>query len=265
MDHRLAIVIVPQESDYPIEASRALLEPFQKLPADGAKDGFEQKFRYKRVGGWFDGLANGEVGQERWSTVLRMLLDGVTTNELAPFPGFGPETSLDIERRIETDNTLDLDDLWPMAPCTIIVTPSGEWAAHPDPGRLDDSASPPSLDGVDEAWSAVKRALFWEHRGATAVAWDLSWHFIGPSGALKSRRLRMPRAWGSRGCKPTNRESWPIWAKARRIARTQPEVSRVHELIEDNAAIDRWSGDGGASSVPVRPSEQADAPVPLAR
>jgi hypothetical protein len=71
-----------------------LLERFQNVPAGSVSGHFEQKFRYKRVGGWFDGLVNGDVGQERWSTVLRMLLDGTATNTESPFPGFGPRREL---------------------------------------------------------------------------------------------------------------------------------------------------------------------------
>jgi hypothetical protein len=96
MDHKLAIVIVPRDSEEPAQASRALLERFQKVPPDGTSDGFEPKFSYKCVGGWFDGLANGNFGRERWSTVLRMLLDGITTNALWPFPGFASETVQEI-------------------------------------------------------------------------------------------------------------------------------------------------------------------------
>jgi hypothetical protein len=63
MDHRLAIVIVLRDDPDPVQASRALLEPFQKAPGDSASAGFEQKF-----GGWSDGLVHGEVGHERWNT-----------------------------------------------------------------------------------------------------------------------------------------------------------------------------------------------------
>lgn len=196
MDHRLAIVIVPRGSKDPIQASRTLLERHRRPPYD-APEPLQPKFRYMRVGGWFDGLVNGEIGQERWSTVLRMLLDGVATNALAPFPGFGPETGREIECRIEADNTLDLDDIWPLAPCTIIVTPTGEWVADSSPERLDEVAAAEQASEPGEAWERIKQALFWEHRGATAVAWDLSWDFIGPVRLRHVRRAR-PRVWGSR-------------------------------------------------------------------
>jgi hypothetical protein len=202
MDHKLAIVIVPRESKDPVQASRALLERFQKVPLDSASVHFEQRFRYKRVRGWFDGLVNGDVGQERWSTVLRMLLDGASTNAQSPFSGFGPETGPETEGRIEADNTIELDEMWPLAPCSIIVTPAGEWVAHANPDLLDKQTPFEETNSRDEhrqAWAKVKRALFRQHRGATAVAWDLSWHFIGtPVESKKSRNASMARAWGSR-------------------------------------------------------------------
>jgi hypothetical protein len=201
MDHKLAIVIVSGDSDDPVQASRVLLERFQNVPLDNVPGKFEQKFRYKRVGGWFDGLVNGHVGQERWSTVLRMLLDGARTNVKAPFAGFGPETGAEIESRIEADNTIELDDIWPLAPSSVIVTPKGEWLAHPNPDHLDNPPSDVTDAQVeeDEAWASVKRTLFWEYRGAKAVAWDLSWHFIGaPAENKKSPRALMARAWGHR-------------------------------------------------------------------
>jgi hypothetical protein len=57
----------------------------------------------------------------------------------------------------------------------------------------------------------------------------------------------------------------PIEASRALLERLQQLFSRVHELLKDNAAIDRWSGEGGAASAPARPLEQADSPVPLAR
>jgi hypothetical protein len=188
MDHQLAIVVVPRDSTDPVQSSRMLLERFQSPPLGSLPGQFEQKFRYKRVGGWFDGLVNGDVGQERWSTVLRMLLDDTATNAETPFPGFGAETGAEIEGRIRADNTLDLDDIWPLAPCSIIVSPTGEWFAHPRPDRLNRETRADETDVWDEdyeAWARLKRALFWEHRGSTAVAWDLSWHFIGTPGKTK--------------------------------------------------------------------------------
>jgi hypothetical protein len=200
MDHKLAIVIVSGDSNNPVQASRVLLEHFQNVPLDNAPVRFEQKFRYKRVGGWFDGLVYGHVGQERWSTVLRMLLEGARTNVKSPFAGFGPETGAEIESRIEADNTIDLGDIWPLAPSSVIVTPKGEWLAHPNPDHLDNPPSDVTDAQVeeDETWASVKRTLFWEYRGAKAVAWDLSWHFIGaPAENKKSSRARMARAWGN--------------------------------------------------------------------
>src|SRR5690606_38070989 len=97
MDHKLAIVIVPKGTRDPVAVSRALLGRFQRPQAGESAVGFEPKFRYKRVGGWFDGLVNGDVGQERWSTVLRMLLDGTNSAEL--FPGSGTKTLVQMERQ----------------------------------------------------------------------------------------------------------------------------------------------------------------------
>jgi hypothetical protein len=208
MDHKLAIVIVPPDSKDPVRASRALLERFESAPP-----GIEPKFIFKRVGGWFDGLANGQTGQERWSTVLRMLLDGSATNVDAPFSGFAPETGEEIQGRIEADNTLYLDDIWPLAPCSIIVTPEGEWAAHPHPDALDKHTPTLVTDGPDdeaEAWAKVKRALFWEHRGAMAVAWDLSSHFIGTPHTSKASHASSPvgaPGW-ERRTSTTSRQSW---------------------------------------------------------
>ncbi len=224
MDHKLAIVIVPPDSKDPVRASRALLERFESAPP-----GIEPQFVYKRVGGWFDGLANGQVGQERWSTVLRMLFDGSATNSDSPFPGFDPESGPEIQGRIEADNTLDLDDIWPLAPCSIIVTPDGEWAAHPNPDALDKLTPALVTDGPDdeaEAWAGVKRALFWEHRGATAVAWDLSSHFIGtPHASKESHASSLAGASGwQRRSNTTSRQSWAarISAARRRIAMQRP-------------------------------------------
>jgi hypothetical protein len=242
MDHRLAIVIVPHDSEDPVGASKALLERFQKVPLDGVSDQFEPKFRYKRVGGWFDGLAHGQVGQERWSTILRMLLDGAHTNAACPFPGFGPETAREIESRVESDNTLELDDLWSSAPCTIIVTMSGEWVAHPHPDHLDDSTILTSnpRDKEEEVWRKAKLALLLHHRGSLAVVWDLSWDFIGPSVARQARRPRMPRAWGSRIAAPANRRSWSGPSSVRH------SVAKQEDADEDAKALGRWTGEGGA-------------------
>jgi hypothetical protein len=225
MDHKLAIVIVPRESKDAVEASRALLERFES-----ALPGIEPKFIHKRVGGWFDGLANGQAGQERWSTVLTMLLDGAATNADDTFPGFGPETGPEIQSRIEADNTLDLDDIWPLAPCSIIVTPDGEWAAHPNPDALDKLTPTLVTDAPDElgeVWAKTKRALFWEHRGATAVAWDLSSHFIGTPPAVKGSHPSASagaRRW-QRHTSTTNRQSWAtrISAARRRLAMQRPK------------------------------------------
>lgn len=179
MDHKLAIVIVPKGTRDPVAVSRALLGRFQRPQAGESAVGFEPKFRYKRVGGWFDGLVNGDVGQERWSTVLRMLLDGTNSAEL--FPGSGTKTLVQMERQIEADNTLDLDDVWPLAPCSIVLTPEGEWIAHGDPDHLDNGDC---NDDVCVSWARTRRALMYEHRGEIAVAWDLSWHFIGVPPAI---------------------------------------------------------------------------------
>jgi hypothetical protein len=176
MDHKLAVVIVPKGTRDPIAASRALLDRFQRPRVGKAPENFEPRFRYKRVGGWFDGLIGGEFGQERWSGALRMLLDGAETNAAAPFPGLGPETMAEIEGRIEAGNVIDLDDIWPLAPCSIIVTPDGKWVGHAAPDHFDDAGCG---DDVCLSWMMTKRNIFWEHRGALAVAWDLSWHFIG--------------------------------------------------------------------------------------
>ena len=203
MDHRLAIVIVPKNSPDPVRTSRELLDRFQRPPADEMSGNFEPKFRYKRVGGWFDGLVNGRVGQEQWSTVLRMLLDGTATSVVSPFPGFGPETIAEIVSRIEDDNAIELDDIWQSAPCSIIVTPAGQWIAHAAPDHLDDAGCE---DEACQSWAQMKRALFWEHRGAIAVAWDLSWHFIGaPAVDMHGPKKPRKRMWGSRSAASSHR------------------------------------------------------------
>jgi hypothetical protein len=214
---------------------------------DSAGHNVPPKFRYKRVGGWFDGLARGQVGQERWSTVLTMLLDGVRTNAASPFPGFGPETTEEIESRMESDNTVELDALWPLAPCSIIVTMSGEWYAHPQPDHLDERAtSTYDHDKEEETWRQVKLGLFQQNRGALAVAWDLSWDFIAPM-RLQAPRSRMPRAWGTKPPAPV-------------IAGASSDMDRASKQAhpeEDGEALARWAGEGGA------PSRSASGPVSL--
>lgn len=88
MDHKFALVIVPATSRDPIQDSAALLEPFQKVPLDSVSPNFVQKFRFKRVGGWFDGMLRSQATEQRWSTVLRMFLDCVPTSADYPLPGF---------------------------------------------------------------------------------------------------------------------------------------------------------------------------------
>lgn len=163
-----------------------------------------------------------------------MLLDGAETNVASPFPGFGPETVEQIESRLESDNTVELEDLWPLAPCSIIVTMSGEWIAHPHPDHLDEKATS-THDKEEEAWRQVKLALFQQNRGALAVAWDLSWDFIAPT-RLQTPRSRMPRAWGT---KP------PVPA----IAGASSDMNRAPKQAhpeEDGEALARWAGEGGA-------------------
>jgi hypothetical protein len=251
MDHKLAIVIVPASSRDSVRASEELLAQFQKVPPDATANHFEQKFRFKRVGGWFDGLVNGNVGVERWSTVLRMLLDGSATSAKYPLSGFGPETIADIEGRIAADNTLDLDDIWPLAPCTIIVTPKGEWFADPNPDRLDEPGSHKGVDPDEDAaaWARLKRDLFWEYRGSTIVAWDLSWNFIGlPVEDKRSRKAAANRHWGfSRSHAPTNAEAWATRiAIARRLSLARQ--ADIRNVITDREALGRWEGEGGATN-----------------
>jgi hypothetical protein len=192
MDHKLAIVIVPATSQNPIQESAALLEPFQRVPLDSVPPNFDQKFRFKRVGGWFDGMLRNQVVELRWSTFLRMLFDGAPTSAQYPVPGYGPETAAEIERRIEVANTMNLDDVSPLAPISIIVTPAGQWLTTANPDYLDESQAcdPNARREQDESWASMKRAIFEEHRGATAVAWDLSRHFLGlplqPTGERRS-------------------------------------------------------------------------------
>src|ERR1041385_2499810 len=129
MDHKLAIVIVPLGSTDPVQASRTLLEPFQTAPHGEISDAFEPKFRFKRVGGWFDGLVNGEEGKQRWSTALRVLYEGTATNAGYACNGYEPETPSQIEHRIEVENVIGIDEMSHLAPCSVIVTPTGDWAA----------------------------------------------------------------------------------------------------------------------------------------
>lgn len=242
MDHKLAIVIVPKGTTDPVALSRALLERFQRPQVGESPTDFEPKFRYKRVGGWFDGLVNGQFGQERWSTVLRMLLDGAITSAASPFPGFGPETVTEIERRIEADNVIDLDDIWFQAPCSIIVTPNGDWVAHSAPDHLDDAGCG---DDLCLSWLKTKRNVFWEHRGAIAVAWDLSWHFIGVP-PIKPPQKPRTRTWGSRASGSGSRESWTARIVAARSSLTK--AREEHKLSDDDAARTRWTGEGGILS-----------------
>lgn len=223
MDHKLAIVIVPLATQDPVRASAALLECFEKVPLDGAAGGFEQKFRYKRVGGWFDGLAAGQAGQQRWTTVLEMLLEGIETNAASPFPGFGPETGPEIEGRIEAGNTRLLTDMSPLAPCSIIVTPDGDWRAR-DADRPDASKSSQT---EDEAWEGVKRGVFEKYHGYMAVAWDLSWHFIGMTAQGESYGPPPAGAWGAKSAGSTRVESWAARISAARRISTE----RSHEVV----------------------------------
>lgn len=181
MDHKFAIVIVPATSQDPVRDSAALLEPFQIVPLDDVSPDFAQKFRFKHVGGWFDGMLSSQATEQRWRTVLRMLLDCAPTSADYPLAGFGTETIAEIERRIDVANTINLDHVSPLAPISIIVTPAGQWLTPSNPNYLDEPASGTQQGEIveDENWASMKRAIFGEHRGATAVGWDLSQHFIG--------------------------------------------------------------------------------------
>jgi hypothetical protein len=174
MDHRLALVIVPKGTDDPIAASRALLAPYQRLTIDVPDT---RKFRYKRIGGWFDGLIRGEVGTERWSTVLRLLFSGEQTTARSPLPGYGAETVAEVEARIERENTMLVEAVWPDAPCSVIVTPDGEWIAHPTPDDLD---GPMDAQATmrNEEWKQRLTAVLDRHGGHYTIAWDVSWGFI---------------------------------------------------------------------------------------
>ena len=154
---------------------------------------------------------------------MRMLLDGEVTSSSSPFPGFGPETSAQIEGRIESDNAVDVDDIWPLAPISIIVTPDGQWLAHPSSRHLDQPSSGPSVDAGDEAdegWTRMKQATFRQHKESTAVAWDLSWNFIGlPAELGQPRQTRAPRVWTSRDRSgSTSPASWRTRIDAARAA-----------------------------------------------
>jgi hypothetical protein len=124
-----------------------------------------------------------------------MLLDGPATNAASPFPGFGTETIGGIEGRIEADNVVEVNDIWPQAPCSIIVTPDGGWFAHPAPDHFDDAGCG---DDLCLSWMKTKQDAFGEYSGAIAVAWDLSWHFIGvPAVDVLTPRKSGMRMWGS--------------------------------------------------------------------
>ena len=250
MDHKLALVLVPKGTADPVGRSRELLSRFQRPGTSEAGESFEPRFRYKRVGGWFDGMSVGLVGQERWSTVLRMLLDGTPTNAASPFPGSGTETLAQIERRIEADNTFDLDDVWPLAPCSIVVTPEGKWIAHAAPDHLDDASC---NDELCVSWARTRRALLYEHRGAIAVAWDLSWHFIGlPSIDFRSRRRGHTRVRGEQK-RSTRHTAFSSARIESAHSAPSPEAEIENEEIKGDAdAVDRWTGEGGAVAIQLR-------------
>jgi hypothetical protein len=159
-----------------------------------------------------------------------MMLENAETSSSYPLPGFGPETASEIELRIETDNTIDLDDIWPLAPSSIIVTPEGRWIAHPNSQHLDepDPELPPDREREDdETWTRTKQAAFWEYRGAKAVAWDLSWHFIGTPVRPKGRNPEsIQRSWKLRS-QPglTSPESWKMRIVVARAAAARSATS----------------------------------------
>jgi hypothetical protein len=257
MDHRLAIVIVPAESDDPLHASEALLRPFQKIRATPGQDDLPPKFRHMRVGGWFDGLVRGEIGKERWSTVLSMLLSGAPTSAESPLPGYGPETGDEIEARIRAGNSLAVVDIWPQVPCAIVLTPDGEWFEDVSANDIEPGAQADEFR-ESTAWLALKADLFAKHHGDLAVAWDVSWNFIkpsasGPQGGARSRTR-------SRQVSAVSREAWAARiTAARRTASQRKLLTRAEGKVrEDEAALDRWSGEGGYTHRPVGVSSELD-------
>ena len=228
MDHKLAIVIVPLGSTNPVEASRLLLEPFQLPRHSQLAEGFQPRFRYKRVGGWFDGLVHGEEGQQQWSSVLRVLYEGTATNAGHVRNGYRPETPAEIEQRIAVANVIGIDQMSHLAPCSIVVTPAGEWAEHGEPDDLEltpsSLSSPQAQVALD--WAQRKEGIWREYRGFTAVAWDLSWYFVGtPSGPALVRKLK---TWGFRQrLSPTSQEAWSARVSAARRTRYGPQVQGI--------------------------------------
>jgi hypothetical protein len=151
-----------------------------------------------------------------------MLFKGDTTG-----PARGPRTpsaplAIELQQQIESDNTLDLDDVWASVPCSIIVTPSGQWFARPDEDDEYVLAQQASYRNDEENWLRLKRSIFFEHHGTKAVAWDVSWHFIGTPTVVTNDRRSMPRPWLASA--PSSSTSSQAWA------------TRIREAIRLSAA-----------------------------
>ena len=87
----------------------------------------------------------------------------------------GSETTAEIEDGIESVNLVEGNKIWALALCSVIITPHGGWLAHPAPNHFDDAGC---ADDRCLPWIKTKQDVFSEYVDATAVAWDLSWHFI---------------------------------------------------------------------------------------
>jgi len=166
---------------------------------------------------WFDGLAKGRVGQQRWSNVLSSLLNRPSARfEAAGIDGTAVRDALTAE--IEADNTFDLSDLWSGSPCSVFITPEGDWVAGPG----DDTGPPlPGHLGSamgDQEWADTRTKLLSRYDGSKAVAWDLSWFFISSPGN-SPRHTKVVGAWGAHNhASVTSTSSWAARVSSARRA-----------------------------------------------
>lgn len=62
---------------------------------------------------------------------------------------------------------MNLDEVSPLAPISIVVTPTGQWLTPRNPDFLDETMIGNSQDEMlaEDEWSDMKRAIFGEYRG----------------------------------------------------------------------------------------------------
>ena len=172
MDHRLAFVIVPDNGMNAIERTAQLLSPYQSSSLQAPA----RKFRYKRVGGWFDGLINGKEGAERWSTVLNMLFSGERSSS--------ENGILETSEQIEAQSSATM-------PRRLRVSGGEHPAPSSSPRRVNGSSIPRRttsrsplrlgrrIQRQTNSGPPSGTRLWTRDVDHLAVAWDISWEFIG--------------------------------------------------------------------------------------